>query len=240
MKILTQNYKDSIYDRIYLATRKLLQQDKEEIFLTLTEVSVREFIGALSSSSPAPGGGSAAALSGAIGASLIAMVCRLTIGKSEYEEHEALIISSLKKADSLASELLDAVQKDTEAFDSVMAAFALPKTTDNEKETRRDAIQVAFKTAVSSPESIAVKCLNILEIADEIVDKCNSNAISDIAVGALGAWTGLEGALLNIRINLPSIKDTEYVDQKQKLITVMTNEGERLSTEIKKAVSKKI
>jgi formiminotetrahydrofolate cyclodeaminase len=206
--------------------------------LILTEATVREFVGVLSSSSPAPGGGSTAALSGALGAGLVAMVCRLTIGKDGYEEHEALVKSSLEKADSLANDLLLAVQKDTEAFDFVMAAFALPKATDEEKETRKAAIQEAFKGAVSSPASIAVKCLNVLELADELIDKCNSNAISDIAVGALEALTGLQGALLNIRINLPSIKDTEYVEKKQKWITEVSNEGERLSAEIKKAVSK--
>ncbi|MCL1876283.1 MAG: cyclodeaminase/cyclohydrolase family protein [Synergistaceae bacterium] len=206
--------------------------------MILTEATLREFIDVLSSTSPAPGGGSAAALSGALGASLVAMVCRLTIGKKGYEEHEALIKSSLIKAEQLANSLLDAVQKDTEAFDSVMAAFALPKATDDEKETRRETIQEAFKAAVASPENIAVKCLNILEIAEEIVDKCNSNAISDIAVGALEAWAGLQGALLNIRINLPSIKDTGYVDHKRKWIAEITDEGERLSEEIKKEVSR--
>lgn len=206
--------------------------------MILTDATVREFIDVLSSTSPAPGGGSAAALSGAIGASLIAMVCRLTIDKKGYEEHEALIKSSLKKVDSLTNSLLDAVQKDTQAFDSVMAAFALPKVTEVEIGIRRDAIQQAFKAAVFSPENIAVMCLKTLEIADEIIDKCNSNAISDIAVGALEAWAGLQGALLNMKINLPSIKDTEYVDRKRTWITEITYEGERLSEGIKKAVSK--
>jgi len=208
--------------------------------LILTETTVREFIDVLSSSSPAPGGGSTAALSGAAGAGLVAMVCRLTIGKNGYEEHETLIKSSLKKADSLAKDLLNAIQKDTEAFVSVMAAYAMQKATDEEKEIRRSAIQEALKGAVSSPENIAVKCLEVLEIADEIVDKCNSNAISDVAVGALEAWAGLQGSLLNVRINLPSIKDTEYVKQKQNWITEITNEGERLSEKIKKTVSEKI
>jgi formiminotetrahydrofolate cyclodeaminase len=208
--------------------------------LILTETTVREFIGVLSSSSPAPGGGSVSALSGAAGAGLVAMVCRLTIGKSGYEEHEALIKTSLEKADSLASELLDAVQKDTEAFDAVMAAFAMPKATDSEKQIRAAAIQEAFKGAVSSPENIAVKCLTVLEIADEIVDKCNPNAMSDIAVGALEAWAGLQGALLNVSINLPSIKETEYVNKKRTMIDKITNEGKRLSDEIKRAVAEKI
>jgi formiminotetrahydrofolate cyclodeaminase len=208
--------------------------------LVLTETTVREFISVLSSSSPAPGGGSVAALSGAVGAGLVAMVCRLTIGKNGYEEHETLIKSSLEKADCLAKDLLEAIQKDTEAFDSVMEAFALPKATDEEKEIRRNKIQETYKGAVSSPENIAAKCLSVLEIADEIINKCNSNAISDIAVGALEAGAGLQGALLNIRINLPLIKDTDYVNQKQKWIAEITHKGERLSEDIKKAVSEKI
>ena len=208
--------------------------------LILTEITVREFVGVLSSSSPAPGGGSAAALSGALGASLVAMVCRLTIGKKGFEEHEALLKSSLENADSIAKDLLEAVQKDTEAFDFVMAAFALPKATDEEKTIRAATIQEALKGAVYSPENIADKCHKVLEIANGIIDKCNPNAMSDIAVGALEAWTGLQGAVLNVRINLPSIKDTEYVNSKQKWIAEITGEGERLSEEIKTSVSKKI
>ncbi|MCL2146575.1 MAG: cyclodeaminase/cyclohydrolase family protein [Synergistaceae bacterium] len=208
--------------------------------MILTEITVREFVDVLSSSSPAPGGGSTAALSGSLGASLVAMVCRLTIGKKGYEEHEALLKSSLEKADTIAKDLLEAVQKDTEAFDSVMAAFALPKATDEEKGIRAASIQESFKGAVSSPENIAVKCFKILEIASEIIEKCNQNAISDIAVGALEAWTGLQGAVLNVKINLPSIKDTEYVNNKQKWVAEIINEGERLSEEVAKSVSKKI
>jgi len=208
--------------------------------LVLTEVTIREFINELSSSSPAPGGGCVSALSGALGASLVAMVCRLTIGKNGYEEHEVLIKSSLEKADSLARDLLLAIQRDKEAFDSVMEAFALPKSTDEEKEIRKAAIQKAFKGAVSSPENIAANCFEVLEIAARIINKCNANAISDIAVGALEAFTGLQGALLNIRINLPSIKDAEYVNEKQKWIAEITLKGDRISEEIKKAVSEKI
>ena len=208
--------------------------------MILTEVTVREFIDVLSSSSPAPGGGSTAALSGSLGAGLVAMVCRLTIGKNGYEEHDSLMKTTLEKAEQLSKELLNAVQKDTEAFDLVMAAFALPKASDEEKEIRKTAIQEAFKGAVASPENIAVKCLNVLQITDRIVNKCNINAISDIAVGALEAWAGLQGALLNIRINLPSIKDTDFVNKKHKWIAVITSEGEKLSEEIKKVVSGKI
>lgn len=208
--------------------------------MLLTDTTLRGFIDVLASSSPAPGGGSAAALSGATGAALVAMVCRLTIGKPSYQEHEELMNDCLQRVDKVQSELFEAIQKDTEAFDAVMAAFSMPKVNDDEKKVRAEAIQEAFKGAVSSPVSIAAMCLRVLEIASMIVEKCNVNAISDIGVGALQALAGLKGAILNIKINIPSIKDTVYVEDKKKWIERITADAERLSADIERAVLAKI
>lgn len=183
--------------------------------MSLIEMTVKGFTEKLASDAPAPGGGSAAALSGALGAGLVSMVCRLTVGKPKYAEHEALVKEVLTKSDALTTRLLDAIQKDTDAFDGVMAAFGMPKDTDEQKAARSAAIQVAYKAAIASPEATAEDCLAAMRLSESLLHKSNTNAVSDLAVGAMQAYAGLKGALANVRINLPSIKDPAYVEQKK-------------------------
>jgi formiminotetrahydrofolate cyclodeaminase len=183
--------------------------------MSLADMSVRAFTEKLGSSAPAPGGGSAAALSGALGAALISMVCNLTLGKPKYAEHEQLIRETLARADSLTAELLDAIQKDADAFDSVIAAFGMPKETDGEKSARTEAVRKAYKTAIASPEATAKCCMEVMKLAETLLGKSNVNAVSDLAVGATQAYAGLKGALANVRINLPSIKDASYAVEKR-------------------------
>jgi len=181
----------------------------------LIDMTVKAFTEKLASNAPAPGGGSAAALSGALGAALVSMVCNLTVGKPKYAEHEPLVKETLAKSDDLVAKLLDAIQKDTDAFDSVIAAFGLPKETDEQKATRSDAIQEAYKIAIASPEATAEYCMAVMKLAESLLGKSNVNAASDLAVGATQAHAGLKGALANVRINLPSMKDAAYVAAKQ-------------------------
>ena len=123
--------------------------------MILTDMTVRAFSEKLASNAPAPGGGSAAALSGALGAALISMVCRLTQGKEKYAEFESLVMDTVTKSDELMNALLGGIQKDTNVFDGVIAAFGLPKGTDAEKAARGEAIQKAYKEAIVSPETTA-------------------------------------------------------------------------------------
>jgi len=181
----------------------------------LVDMTVKAFTEKLASSAPAPGGGSAAALSGALGAALISMVCNLTVGKAKYIEHEPLVRETLAKSDDLVAKLLDAIQKDTDAFDSVMAAFSMPKETDEQKAARSEAIQNAYKVAIASPEATAEYCLAVMKLAESLLGKSNVNAVSDLAVGATQAHAGIKGALANVRINLPSMKDAAYVAEKK-------------------------
>lgn len=182
--------------------------------MALIEMTVTDFVKKLASDSAAPGGGSAAALSGVLGASLVSMVCRLTKGKEKYAEFEELVTATLSESDEAAQKLLDAVVNDTKAFDGVMAAFAMPKSTDEEKAARSAAIQAAYKDAVASPEETARLCLRVMCLAKDIAGRSNSNAASDLSVGAMQAYAGLMGALDNVRINLPAIKDRSYADEK--------------------------
>ena len=146
---------------------------------------------------------------------MVAMVCRLTIRRPKYAEHEALAEDVLPKADELTQKLLDAVQKDTDAFDEVIAAFKMPKETESQKAERSAAIQIAYKAAVASPAAIADYCLTVMRLAETLMGKSNSNAASDLAVGALQAHAGFKGAVANVRINLPFLKNADYTTEKK-------------------------
>ena len=204
----------------------------------LVDLTLKGFHEVLASDSPAPGGGSVAALSGNLGAGLISMVCRLTIGKKGYESSEEIAKATLVKCDSLGSKLLEYVDADTEAFNGVMAAFKMPKSTDEEKATRSAAIQSGYKEAIQSPLSIAEACLATLELADVMVDKGNANALSDIGVGADMAFSGLEGAIMNVEINLPSVKDGAFVKEMSDRVDEMTLRGKDLREKIHSYVKK--
>ena len=205
--------------------------------MSLVDISVRAFTEKLASNAPAPGGGSVAALSGAMGAALISMVCNLTVGKPKYAEYEPLIKETLAKSDKLAADLLDAIQKDTDAFDSVIAAFGMPKETDGQKAARAEAIQEAYKTAIASPEATAEYCMTVMKLAQSLLGKSNVNAVSDLAVGATQAHAGLKGALANVRINLPSMKDTAYVAEKRNWAERMEKEAAVLLQTVEKGVA---
>lgn len=179
----------------------------------LINLSCNDFIDELASDSPAPGGGSVSALAGSMSAGLVSMVARLTRGKEQYwpEQDELEVI--LTKVNDLKEELRDCVDRDTEAFNQVMAAFKLPKTSNEEKQVRAQAIQDGLKTAVIVPLEVAESCLKVLHYVKIIVDKGNPNALSDSAVAALMSYAGLQGAIFNMEINLNSIKDQSFVSK---------------------------
>jgi formiminotetrahydrofolate cyclodeaminase len=177
----------------------------------LVKMNMKMFLDELASRSPAPGGGSVAALSGALGAALSSMVCNLTIGKKGYEATQDEIIQLLQRSEELRKQLTDLIDMDTEAFNKVMDALKMPKETAEQKEHRQQVMQNAFKHAADVPLETARKCMQILDVARILAEKGNKNSISDAAVSALMAQTGLQAAYENVRINLSSIKDIEYV-----------------------------
>ena len=203
----------------------------------LVKMSLEEFGAVLGSDAPAPGGGSVAALSGALGAELVAMVCRLSIGKKGYESFTDELNAALPKADVLAAGLLRRVDLDTEAFNAVMAAFKLPKETDDDKQKRTAAIQNGYKEAVQSPLSIAKECVDVLELSQSLLGKSNSNALSDLGVASQQAYAGLEGAIMNVRINLPSIKDDGFKSQISAEIGQLLKQGQEAKEHVYKFVS---
>ncbi|MEX1274402.1 MAG: cyclodeaminase/cyclohydrolase family protein [Bacteroidota bacterium] len=177
----------------------------------LTEKTVDEFLDELASDSPAPGGGSVAALAGATGAALTAMVCRLTIGKKKYAEVQEEMESILQEAEELRRELTRLVDEDTEAFNRVMAAFGLPKETTEQQERRAAAIQEATREATLVPLRVMKLVDRSLPLAVRVAEKGNKNSASDAGVAALMLQAACSGAALNVRTNLGSLKDESFV-----------------------------
>ena len=176
----------------------------------LVSMTVERFADEVSSNSPAPGGGSAAALAGSLGAALAAMVANLTVGKAGYESAWASSSALAERAQAVKAGLLRAVDDDTTAFDEVLAAMRLPKGTGDEKAMRAAAIAAAYEKATAVPLVTARLCLQAIELAEEAAMTGNRNSISDGGVGALLAKAGLESALLNVRINLPSVREGAF------------------------------
>lgn len=175
----------------------------------LSEMKVSAFAALLGSDAPAPGGGSAAALCGSLGAALCSMVANLTVGKKKYEEYQALAASVADQADRLRKGFLDAIDRDTEVFNEMSAAFGLPKTTDEEKQVRSAAIQTALVGCTESPLHMMRLCKEAIALTGSIFGKSNASALSDLGVSALCLKAAVQGAWLNVLINLGSLKDQE-------------------------------
>ena len=179
----------------------------------LANMKINGFLSELASSSPAPGGGSVAALSGALGAALSSMVCNLTVGKEKYIDVQDEIQDVLKKSEVLKKELTKLIDEDTNAFSDVIKAFKMPKETEEQKKKRSAAIQKGYKAAASVPLETAKTCEKILDVAQIVAEKGNQSSITDAAVSALMAKAGVESAILNVKINLGSIRDEEFVEK---------------------------
>lgn len=194
--------------------------------------------------SPAPGGGSVSAYAAALGASLTQMVGSLTIDKKAFEnltdDEKNLMKENQKKLDSIREELLDIVDTDANSFDDVMAAFKLPKQTEEDKKKRTTAIQEGYKKALETPIRAAELGLEAMKLQSIYANKGNKNAITDVGVGTLLLQSGVEGALFNALINLNSVKDEEYVKNKRNQVDEIMNEAKSLKEETLKIVYSKL
>jgi len=180
--------------------------------------TLEEFSKETASNEPVPGGGSIAAYSGALAAALSEMVANLTVGKKKYEDVEEEMKIIVGKAEMIRTNMLDNIEKDCEAFDKVMAGFKLPKTSEEEKEYRKNKIQEGLIIAAEVPLEIAKEAFEIMPLAEMAVEKGNKNAVTDGLVSAMLARTAVLSALLNVKINLNSIKDEDYVDKTRKVV----------------------
>ena len=180
--------------------------------MKLAELKTAEFVDLLASDAPAPGGGSAAALEGALGAALTAMVCGLTVGKKKYAEFQELAEEAQKKATDLKARFVDVMDRDTEAFNVVSAAFGMPKATDEEKAARSAAIQEGLKGCTKTPFEMMELAVETLELTASILGKSNDSAASDLGVSALSLRSAIQGAWLNVLINIGSLKNKELAE----------------------------
>lgn len=173
----------------------------------LATLRVEEFLRRLASGDPTPGGGSASALAGALGASLVSMVCNLTLGRERYADFEADARALQTEADALRMRLERGIDEDAAAYDRVIATYRLPRGSDQEKAARSAAIQKATQEAALVPLALAEASATVIDLAERALGRTNPNAASDLAVAALLGVAALDGAAANVEINLLSLKD---------------------------------
>lgn len=204
------------------------------------EKSLKQYALDTKSSDPTPGGGSVSAYVGTLGSALTSMVGGLTFSKKNYEELPAEVRTEMeansKELDGLLEDLASIVDEDTTAFDKVMIAFKMPKESDEEKKARTAAIQEGYKEALEVPLTCAEKCYRVMELQGVFAQHGNVNAITDIGVGTLLAYSGLEGALLNVTINLGSIKDEAYKNEIAAKVDSLLKAAKELKEDLLKVV----
>ena len=192
---------------------------------SLTDLTVKGLLDITAGKDPVPGGGSISALSGSIAAALTEMVAGLTIGKKKYAEVEEQMKQIVERVQKIRQQLILDVDRDSEAYNVVFAAFQMPKETDEEKAARSAQIQEATKIAANVPMEVARRVYSLLSDIEEVVSNGNQNAVTDGCVAMMSARNAIIGALFNVRINLTSIKDEQFVAD-------MTAEADRLEREV--------
>ena len=178
--------------------------------IMITDSSIEKFLDELASGHPTPGGGSAAAIMGAMGAALVSMVCNVTIGKKGYEAVEAGMRAVRDESERVRRRLTAMVAEDIAAFDSILAAYKLPKATDEEKTLRAAAIQAGLRRATETPLDCARVSAEVIALAKRASEHGYLNVISDGGVGVLAGFTALRSAALNVYINAPALKDRGF------------------------------
>lgn len=206
----------------------------------LAKMTIGDFVDELSSESPAPGGGSASALCGALSTALTSMVATLTAQKKEHEKDRAQLLALGRTAQELKAALVVAIDRDTTAFDQVLAAMRLPKTTAEEQAKRAAAIEVATQGATLVPLQVMRDAHRALEMALVAVDKGFAPSLSDAAVAAHTAFACLSGAYLNVRINLRDCKDDKFVNPTRQQADMLHSQGEQLLKDATAAVSRRL
>ena len=206
----------------------------------LMDLKVKEFADRLAAGVPTPGGGSASALAGCLAASLGSMVCDLTIGKPKYEAVRPDMERAREALSGMRRDLLALVDRDAEAYDEVARAMKLPRETPEEKTARQEALGKANQFATEIPVKTAETCLAVLEQVRIVAEKGNPNAVSDAGVAAHLAHTGLSGAALNVRINLPGIPDRDQASRIEERLSRMEIGAERLLSETRDIVARRM
>lgn len=204
----------------------------------LVNLSVAGFVDEVSRDTPAPGGGSIAALAGAIGSALASMVVNLSVGKGEYDEQYDELCDLADRAQLIKDELIRAVDADTEAFNEVLAGIRMPKDTAEQLATRSTAIRSGYKTAAEVPLRTAKMCREVLDLCQAAANINNDAVMSDAGVGALMARAGVQSAIHNVRINLPHTKDEAFIADMTKELGALLDESKTICEAIQVQVEK--
>jgi formiminotetrahydrofolate cyclodeaminase len=189
----------------------------------LSELNFKDFLQKTASNDPVPGGGSVSAMAGAIAASLSEMVANLTIGRKGFEFFDTEMKEIVEDSKELQILLTEDIDRDSNAYDDVIKSFRLPKGTDDEKSKRSNAIQEATKNAAMVPLTVAQRAVKIMDLSEKVIKNGNPNAITDGAVACMMARTAVLGALYNVKINLSSIKDKDFVKDLTEKVKTLEN-----------------
>ncbi|MFO7951487.1 MAG: cyclodeaminase/cyclohydrolase family protein [Bacillota bacterium] len=206
----------------------------------LKDLPLEVFVREVASNSPAPGGGSVAALAGAQAAGLLSMYCNLSQNREKLGDVVDQLQENGEEARFLMTKLLEALDEDTIAFNRVMEAYRMPKGSEEEKNKRKEAIQEAMINAADVPMHTARGSLRVSSLVNEVAGRGNPMAVTDLGVANLQALSGVTGACYNVRINLESIKDQEKVEEFAQEVSEILKEGQQLFEENKKKIEKDI
>ncbi len=204
------------------------------------DLTVQAFTDALASNDPTPGGGTASAVAGATGAALVAMVARTTAASKKFADRAERMEAIAREAESLRADFLALADEDAAAFDTVMAAFRLPRGTPAEQEARSRAVQEAYRTAADPPMKVADFSVRLLGLAERVAQDGTPSAVSDAGVAGLLAATALEGAALNVRINVAAIKDEALRQTFVQRLDVLQASGRDQAAKVQAAVAGKL
>jgi len=226
--------------------RPLAEQDRGQrgpagiIRIVHTARSVREFATALASAEPAPGGGGGAALAGALGAALAAMVCNFTIGRKRYQAVDAEMRALLSRADAIREELIGLVDADADAYEKVVEAQGLPKDTADQIAERDRRVQAALAEAVRVPLRGAVLCADALALCEPVAERGNQRLISDAGVAALLADAALQSCALNVRVNLSDLRDERLASESRAALARLLGAAREVKPRVMGLVEKKL
>jgi formiminotetrahydrofolate cyclodeaminase len=202
--------------------------------------SVQTFLDQLASRESTPGGGSAAAIMGAMGAALVSMVCNLTIGKKNYAAVEADLKEVLQESEALRQRLTGMVSDDVRVFNQVMSAYGMSRDTEEQKSARGAAIQAALKDATEVPLACAKACAEVIDLSRAAAEKGNLNVISDAGVAVMAAYGALKSAALNVYINVGNIKDRDFAEGMRSELDSLLDRYEAAAQEVFELVKGKL